>query len=420
MNLLFISNLFPSSKQPTKSLYNLYLLNALQNIGWTVEIINPLPYCPIIDSYFRKISRPPTHETLNELSVSHPVFFYTPGCLIEKHYWFYRLSITKSMKAGIKRLKERSPDPESPIQVMLGFIYPDAVAMAPICQKLKLNYSVRVNGSDFRLRTHQPKFRSLIKQCLHEAPQIFCPGYRLKEDMVKEGIDETKIHAFRNGVDTSIFYFSQDEQPEEVQNRNDIQEKSILFAGNLVDVKKVDRLLKAFAILIKDQLVSQNMNDSIRFRLDIVGDGALLSKLKALVQTLGLEEQVNFPGRELPKQIASRMRKADCLCLCSSSEGMPNIVIEALACGCPVVATDVGEVPYIVENGINGYSVATDKQSETEIIEQLHIGLRKVLFGKWDRQHIADRMRDYTWATAAETIKSVVNLTNNTQEKLSR
>ena len=409
MNILFVSNLFPSSTQPTRGIYNLYLLNALQSIGWTIEVINPLPHFPGIDRFIRKKTLPPKMETLNELMIAHPTFFYTPGVFIEKHYWFYRLKVAKAMKAGIKRLKKYPLGSEKPIHVMLGFIYPDAVALAPLCQKLGLDYSVSVYGSDFRLRRQQPKFRSLTMQCLHEAPKIFCPGHRLKEDMVSEGIDEAKIFPFNNGTDPSVFYFSENKNSNTNQDRQNVKEQSILFVGNLVDVKKVDRLVKAFALLVQDQSVPKDLIQTVRFRLDIVGDGPLLPELKLLTQTLGVGEQVNFPGRELPQKIASRMQKATCFCLCSASEGMPNVIVEALTCGCPVVATDVGEVPYLIEDGVNGYSVATNNQSETEIVKQLCNSLLKVLLKEdWNRQQIADNMKDYTWPTAAKTIESAL------------
>ena len=414
MNLLFISNLFPSSAQPTRGIFNLYLMNALRSKGYYIEIINPLPYFPGIDTFIRKVKRPPEMETLDKFPITHPNFFYTPKFFIEKHYWFYRQSVTKSLKIGIHRIKEKTTYPKEPIHVMLGFIYPDAVALAPVCQKLGLDYSILILGSDFRLRRNQPKFRPLIMECLREAPKIFCPGYRIKEDVINEGIDKKKIYPFNNGVDPSIFYFPNDNISKTEQNRHSLQEKTILFVGNLVDVKRVDRLIKAFALLVKDQSVHERLTQSIGLRLDIVGDGTLLSQLKTLAQTLGIEQQVNFPGRELPKQIASRMREADCLCLCSASEGMPNVVIEALACGCPVVATDVGEVPYLIKDGINGYSVTTDNQPETEVVEQLSAALSKVLSkDDWDRQQIAQSMEDYTWPAAAQVIESA--LINNTK-----
>lgn len=406
MNLLFISNLFPSSEQPTRGIYNLNLLNALQNRGHSIEVINPLAYCPGIDDIKCKTKLPPRVEIFHNLSVTHPTYFYTPGFLIEKHYWFYRLAVAKSMEAGIARLKKSSPDPTDTIHVMLGFIYPDAVALAPLCQKLKLDYSIRVNGSDFRLRRLQPKFRSQIMKCLHQAPKIFCPGYRLKEDMADEGINEAKIHPFNNGVDTSLFNFSQHGIAAEDKEQSSSQKKTVLFVGNLVDVKKVDRLLKAFVLLFESQQMYENSTLHVNFRLDIVGNGPLLNKLNTLSQTLGIEQQVNFLGRELPKQIAERMKKASCLCLCSSNEGMPNVVVEALACGCPVVATDVGEVPYLISNGINGYIIATGKQSEAKIIEQLSLALHKALSQEWNRQNIASKMQNYTWSSAAQTIES--------------
>jgi glycosyltransferase involved in cell wall biosynthesis len=276
MNILFVSTIFPNSHNPIFGIYSLYLLTALRDMGWTVEVINPSPYCPGIDGLLRRKNLPPKLETFNELPVTHPTFFYTPGCFVEKHYWFYRLAIGKSMKAGIARLKKRSPQPESPIHVMLGFIYPDAVAMAPICQQLGLDYSIMIYGSDFRTRMTQPKFRPLVMQCLKEAPHIFCPGYKLKEDIAKEGIDGAKIHPFNNGIDTKTFYPPQSKTILNAQNEQMPQCNSILFVGRLAEVKKADRLLKAFANLVhKRESLNKHQSGFHDLCLDIVGDGDL-------------------------------------------------------------------------------------------------------------------------------------------------
>lgn len=408
MNLLFISTIFPSSHKPTRGIYSLYLLTALRDMGWTIEVINPFPFCPGVDNFIRKKVFPPAHETLNELPVTHAPFFYTPGYFVEKHYWFYRKAVAKKMKSGIARLKERSPNPELPIHVMLGFVYPDAFAMAPICQRLELDYSVMIYGSDFLLRRFQPKFSPLVMQCLQEAPKIFCPGYVLKEEMIKEGIDGLKIHSFYNGIDTNVFHTPISKAASSTSSKFKPHSNTILFVGNLLEVKKVDRLLKAFTILVREKTSNSRQTEFNDLHLNIIGDGALAKVLKRLVQELHIEQQVHFAGRELASQIAARMQNAKCLCLCSYSEGMPNVVLEALACGCPVVATDVGEVPRLIEEGINGYTVATREQSEEQIIESLVQALRKALSHEWDRQQIAKKMNRYTWPAAARIVSSAL------------
>jgi len=91
-----------------------------------------------------------------------------------------------------------------------------------------------------------------------------------------------------------------------------------------------------------------------RSRLVVVGDGAMRSALVDRVKTLGLERRVLFAGLRSPREIADWMQIADCFLLTSAYEGMPVCVLEALACGVPIVTTNVGEVERIVRHGVNG------------------------------------------------------------------
>jgi len=102
------------------------------------------------------------------------------------------------------------------------------------------------------------------------------------------------------------------------------------------------------------------------------------------------------------------MRLATALCLCSRSEGMPNVVIEALACGCPVVATAVGEVPHLVELGSNGFVVDVHSTEETEIVAGLAHSLRQLKQTRFDRAEIAAKMSGFTWEAAAQVLADVM------------
>ena len=177
---------------------------------------------------------------------------------------------------------------------------------------------------------------------------------------------------------------------------------SILFVGNLVDVKAPDRALAAFIDLARSHL---------DLRLDIVGDGPLRASLTQHAQKLQLADHVTFHGRQSPDAVADMMRQASCLLLTSRSEGMPNVVIEALACGTPVVATAVGEVPFLINDGENGFCIDVTSQTpddEPAIVQRLTEALKKAVSQNWHKQKIAGSVDGFTWRAAAETIVEVV------------
>ena len=379
MKFVLLSTLYPNQAQPTRALYNQRLFEAIQDAGHEVEVIAPVPSFP------GKKNLPPESEVLNDIAVEHPRFFYTPGILIHHHWRFYQSAVKRTLKDLLTRSKSEE------LHIALGFAYPDAVAMAPICQEYGLDYSIFVLGSDFRVRTQQNKFKHHVLDCLRQAPKIFCPGQVLKTDMSNVGIEENKIVAFNNGVNQSIFYA---EDPEESVM---VSPKRILFVGNLVSVKAPERLLRAFAQLLKSV-------DTKELHLDIVGNGVERSKLVGLSRELEIEDRIQLHGRLAPELVASLMRQAACLCLCSRSEGMPNVVVEALACGCPVVATNVGEVPCLLNENVNGLVVPLQNRTETQIITDLASALGASLLHPWDRQKIAKKMSSYTWENAAQTV----------------
>ena len=180
--------------------------------------------------------------------------------------------------------------------------------------------------------------------------------------------------------------------------------KRVVFVGNLVRVKGVERLLEAWAI-------ARLPGDA---RLVLIGDGALRRRLERMSDDLGIADDVEFLGRRPHAEIADWMRGSHCLCLPSRSEGMPNVVVEALSCGCPVVATGVGEIPFLVTNGVSGYVVdgTADEQNqesaEGRLVKALSEALEKAVARDWDRAAIAAAMSDYTWEEAARTVADAI------------
>jgi len=120
----------------------------------------------------------------------------------------------------------------------------------------------------------------------------------------------------------------------------------ILYVGMLVPSKGVEALVRGFAMLRRGET---------RVRLVLIGSGYAESRFKSLVQSLGLTEVVSFLPQMVQADLAMWMRGALCLVLPSLSEGLGRVLLEAMACGRPVIASRVGGIPEIIREGVNGF-----------------------------------------------------------------
>ena len=379
--LLFVSRLFPNAANPNAAAYNRQLLSALVAQGIEVRAIAPVPW------YARHGI--PDRETVAGIPTEHPTLFYPPGFLRRTHAHGYRWSV----RGCFKRLTaEWRPD-----HVMLGFLWPDAVALAEMCRISGLAWSVRVNGSDFRARIRQPFFREQVLKTLQAAPHVFCPSQTLKRDMVAAGIEANKIVAFDNGVDPDLFFAP----PPDPGTGRPPQRTGILYVGHLKVGKGVDRLIRAWSRLPEPEQRALG-------GLTLVGAGPDRKRLDRLARQSGGSGTIVFKGECRHDKVAEAMRSARVLCLPSKSEGMPNVVLEALACGCPVVATDVGEIPWMICEGETGLVVKTADRTEEQVTAILAEALTRAGRQAWDERVIADSVRDCTWEQAAETVRAAL------------
>lgn len=171
------------------------------------------------------------------------------------------------------------------------------------------------------------------------------------DNAVQMGVASTKLHFLPNVIDTAIFHPIQREKKETV---------TILYVGRLIPQKRVDRFLRLLACL--------NGKTAVPVKGIIVGDGPLKEQLEQQAIALGLlPEHLDFCGPTV--DIASVYHKADILLLTSDWEGTPNVIMEAMATALPVVATNVGGVPNLIDDGINGYLFSPD--NESNIVEAL-------------------------------------------------
>lgn len=175
--------------------------------------------------------------------------------------------------------------------------------------------------------------------------------------------------------------------------------KRILFVGRLSPVKGVQYLITAM------KQVHDTIPDA---RLNIIGDGREREMLEALSVQLGIQEYVEFSGKVPHEKVLSLMQQADVFVLPSLSEGFPMVIIEALACGLPVVASRVGGMPEIITDDTNGYLV--EAKDDTAVANKIIVLLQDEKLRKKISDNNRQLVRKYTWENITIELEKIYGL----------
>ena len=170
----------------------------------------------------------------------------------------------------------------------------------------------------------------------------------------------------------------------------------VLFVGSLEEVKGIETLLQAVCILIKEE--------AMKFKLLIAGSGSLKTRIEEYIHQNNLEDFVILLGSVSHEKIAEYMNASNLFCLPSIREGHPNVVNEALASGIPVVGTNVGAIPDLL-NDTTGIVVPP---SEPKLLAK---GLRVALSSDWDTNAIRNEVADCSWLKCAQRYAGVLEST---------
>jgi glycosyltransferase involved in cell wall biosynthesis len=170
----------------------------------------------------------------------------------------------------------------------------------------------------------------------------------------------------------------------------------VLFVGHLVPVKALDVLLKAWALLQSDPAGPGTA------RLVLIGEGAERAALERLARELGIADRAAFLGPLPQPAVADWIVAADLLCLPSHAEGSPNVIVEALASGTPVVASRVGGIPDLVDDGTNGLLVAPGDPAA------LAAALASALRREWVPARISSSIAHLTWSALGRRNRDVL------------
>lgn len=221
--------------------------------------------------------------------------------------------------------------------------------------------------------------------CLRKADKIACVSFELSKVLHRYGIPRSKIVVVWNGVWLKKF------SPKRSQglNKNMLR---LLYAGRLSWEKKVETIIRAIRILQDGGIKN--------IELRIVGDGPQMGFLKRYTKRMGLKN-VYFIGRQPHEKMPQIISDADAVVLASISEGLPSVVLEAMSCGKVVICSNVGELPYIIKDGKNGFLFSAGNALE------LANKIKKIVMNKELAKSIGDEARrtveqSFSWEKIAE------------------
>jgi len=376
LRVLLFSTVFPNAEQPHHGVFVRERMRAYPE-DVKVRVVAPVPWFPLV-SGLRPGFRPEVEERGMQqgVTVLHPRFLSFPGifkCLDGLLMFLWTLPTLRRMRR------------ELPFDVIdAHFAYPEGLAAVLAGLFFRVPVTITLRGTlpliaPFRLRRPQLRF------ALRRAARVIAVSETLRQDAVALGIPAEKVRVIGNGIDPEIFH---------PQDRTEARRALGLpkYGPLLVSVGTLSRR-KGFHLVMEAMARLKKPWPTLRFAL-VGGDGAegaMSAELKALAQRLGIADRVIFAGPRKSAELAPWYGAADLFVLPTEHEGSPNVVLEALACGTPVVATPVGSIPELLDSPETGLLVERD-------VESIAAGIDAALKRSWDRDRVRARVAARPWS----------------------
>ncbi len=377
MRILTFTNLFPNRANPNHGIFVYQRMAAVSKVtGIEVTVVSPVPYAP---KWYSKAMRDiPASDRIGDIEVHYPRYPLLPKIGMFAHgYGMFRGSI-----GSVSKLHEKNRFDV----IDAHYVYPDGYAATLVGRQLGIPVVVSARGTDINLFPEFQSIRPKIQTALKEAAGVIAVSNSLRARIVELGTDGSKVVTIGNGVDLERFF------PEEkagARKRLGVEgsRPMLVCVASLRRAKGHENLFKALQMLAP----------RVQPQLFLVGTGEDETTLRDSAKRLGLESQVHFLGARPNDELRSWYSAADASVLCSTREGWPNVVLESLACGTPVIATPVGAVPDILRGDELGMVSHGDPQPFSNAIE-------KALAKRWDSARLAQYGRSRSWAMVAQEV----------------
>ena len=376
MKLLFVSNLFPDEQEPWRGLDNVTLLHALRREAPELDVR--------VLAFRASLTRRGEVSNLRpraEDEVLKPRFFwnnYVPK-LGGLNHWLFERSLSK---AESSLGSDFQPD-----VILAPWLFPDACAVSLRARGRRIPVVAVAQGSDVHQYLNLAMRRRAILGLTKRARAIVTRSRDLESRLVKAGAYADRVRTIYNGVDTTLFRPAP-RLAARAELGAPVDGKLLLFVGNFLPVKGVDLLLNAAAA------VAGSLNEPVSIAL--IGSGPLEASIRQQASELGILERVIFVGRQPPAGVARWMQAADAVCLSSLNEGVPNVVLESISSGRPIVSTDVGGISEIIEPLLGQRFLVSGREASA-----FAAALKGALQNPPDERTLHDAAQQFSWQNCA-------------------
>lgn len=370
LHFLTLATLFPNAASPNFGIFverQTAALSARPDVDITV--VNPvgIPPWPLSrNRRYRSLLELAAYEEWRGLNVHRPRFTLLPkigGPLNPRMIAAAILPLVEKLHA------------EKPFDVIdAEFFYPDGPAAMRIAEKLDIPFTAKARGNDIHLWALRKDTGPQIAEAANKAAGMLAVSKALKADMVDMGMDGEKIEVHYTGLDRSRFH---PRNREAEKAKLGISGPLILCVGALIKRKGQKLLIEALPKLPDTTLM-------------LAGFGEAESAYRKLAQQLGVSDRVIFKGSVPHDELPQLFGAADIMALVSENEGLANAWVEALACGTPVISSDVGGAPELIKSDCAGRIV--DQTSEAVVN-----AARELLDNPMPAEEVAQQVSQFSW-----------------------
>jgi teichuronic acid biosynthesis glycosyltransferase TuaC len=386
MKVISISTMFPSRALPVHAVF---VKNRLKHVAERCEliVISPVPYFPFARLLSRYASRRniPRTDVIDGLTVHYPRFLSIPAVLKPLDGVFLFLTVL------LTALRLRKQFPFELIDAHLAF--PDGFGAVLLGRLLGKPVTVTLRGHDVNDLPRFPVRSRQVSFTLRRAHRVIAVANALKDAAVALGADPETTERISNGVDGAIF-FPRSREESRRKLSLPLDRRVILSVGHLVERKGFHIIVEAI-----DRLKAHGAPPLLVIAGAPGEEGDFRGEILAAISQRGLEEHVRMVGAKPNAELGDWYSAADVFCLASSKEGWANVLLEALACGTPVVATNVWGTPEVICRP--EYGILVERTAES-----IAGGLAAALSKHWDRESIAQYARSQTWESVAQRVLS--------------
>lgn len=381
MRVLVLSSTFPNSTQPNRGVFVRERVARLAR-RCEVVVVAPIPWFPLNRWIRPDRAGAARADDQGGLTVYHPRFFSLPRYGKFLDGFFYAVSLVPFLVRLRRRFAFEVIDAH--------FAFPDGVAAALIGRLFRCPVVITLRGSIARLSTYR-LHRPQIRWALRRAARVTAVADYLRRIAIGIGVPGERVRVIPNGVDLGSFAPRDRADARRAcdlpADRPMLLTVAAVYAwkGQHMVVEALPGLLERFPRLLYLVVGGTRPEET-----DYV------AALRRRVTELGLEDHVRFAGPKPHAELGRWFNAANVSVLATRSEGCPNVLLESLACGVPVVSTEVGGVPEIVRSGVDGILAPYGD------LDALRAALQTAFQRHWDRGALVRRAREFDWADAVE------------------